>query len=425
MNILFLTQVLPFPPDAGPKVKTWQVLRYLHDKHHKITLVSFVRPEEEKYLPEIKKFGIQVYPVPMRRNRLMDLVYWLRSLVLGVPFLIERDNLPAMRSLLRRLSSSETYDVVHCDQLTMTQFAWGLQNTNGAKRPPIKVFDAHNATWKIVERMQENSWKLLRPILALESKRIKEYEGKIVREFEKTTAVTDIDRDLLLEAANISIDADRARDNCIESIPIAVDTGEIKPVKHVDGSKNIVTLGTLRYPPNADGIRWFIQKVLPTVVNELPGVTLTVIGKNPPPDFLQFAEQSPGIIEVTGYVEVEDLTPYLERACLMVVPVRVGSGMRVRILEAFARGMPVVTTTIGLEGINARPGEDVLVADDPESFARAVIRLAQDVELRARLSTNGRRLAETEYDWQVVLSKLAAIYERFEADSSASTASAR
>jgi len=98
--------------------------------------------------------------------------------------------------------------------------------------------------------------------------------------------------------------------------------------------------------------------------------------------------------------------------------------MRVRILEAFARGMPVVTTTIGLEGINARPGEDVLVADDPESFARAVIRLAQDVELQARISTNGRRLAETEYDWQVVLSKLAAIYERFEANSSASTASA-
>jgi glycosyltransferase involved in cell wall biosynthesis len=412
MNILFLTQVLPFPPDAGPKVKTWQVLRYLHDQGHKITLVSFVRAEEEKYLPEISKLGIQVYPVPMRRNRLMDIVYWVQSLLRGVPFLIERDNLPAMRALLHRLSSSEAFDVVHCDQLTMTQFAWNIKNPDAAKRPPIKVFDAHNATWKIVERMQENAWKVLSPILALESKKIKEYEGKIVREFEKTTAVTDIDRDLLLEAANMTADQDRARANCVESIPIAVDTSEMTPVRHVGGSLNIVTLGTLRYPPNADGIRWFIQKVLPTVVNDLPGVTLTVIGKNPPPDFLQYAEQAPKTIEVTGYVE--DLTPYLERACLMVVPVRVGSGMRVRILEAFARGMPVVTTTVGLEGINARPEEDVLVADDPDSFARAVIRLAQDPELQARLSANGRRLAETQYDWQVVLSKLAAIYDRFE-----------
>lgn len=408
MNILFLTQVLPFPPDAGPKVKTWQVLRYLHKAGHKITLVSFVRQEEEKHIPEIQKLGIQVHAVPMRRNRLMDVVYWLRSIVRGTPFLIERDNLPAMRATLRRLSSSETFDVFHADQLTMTQFWSSLVRAGGLKNTLFRVFDAHNATWKIVERMQENAWNILKPVLALESKRIKEYEGRIVCEFEKTTAVTEIDRDLLLEAANSVRGKSGAPINDIDCIPIAVDTGELQPVKHREGSINIVTLGTLRYPPNADGIRWFIQKVLPLIVSELPAIKLTVIGKNPPPDFLQAAQQNPNAVEVTGFVE--NLTPYLERACLMVVPVRVGSGMRVRILEGFARGVPVVTTTIGLEGINAQPGEDVLVADEPEAFARAVIQLVQDPALRVRLAENGRQLAETTYDWQVVLKKMDTIY---------------
>jgi glycosyltransferase involved in cell wall biosynthesis len=121
-----------------------------------------------------------------------------------------------------------------------------------------------------------------------------------------------------------------------------------------------MTMGTLHYPPNADGIRWFAKDVFPLVRQQVPQVTLTIVGKNPPPDFLHLQEQYPGVITVTGYVP--DLTPFMEKAAIMVVAVRAGGGMRVRILEAFARGLPVVTTTVGLEGIEARPGEDVLVA---------------------------------------------------------------
>jgi glycosyltransferase involved in cell wall biosynthesis len=173
-------------------------------------------------------------------------------------------------------------------------------------------------------------------------------------------------------------------------------------------SLNLVTLGTLHYPPNADGIRWFLGQVYPAVRHAVPGVSLTIIGKNPPADFRQAAEAD-GSIRVTGYVD--DLTPYLEQAALMVVPLRAGGGMRVRILEAFARGMPVVTSPVGLEGIEARPGEEVLVADSPEAFAGEVVRLLQDRELRERLAVRGRALAEVRYDWQVVLKAMAEVYQ--------------
>jgi glycosyltransferase involved in cell wall biosynthesis len=168
-------------------------------------------------------------------------------------------------------------------------------------------------------------------------------------------------------------------------------------------------LGTLHYPPNADGIRWFFNEVFPLVQKRVPDVTLTIIGKNPPRDFIELAERNPGTIKVTGYVD--DLVPYLEESALMVVPVRAGGGMRVRILEAFSYAMPVVTTTVGLEGIHGTPDHDVLVADTPLDFANRTIELLENPSLQERLSTNGRELATNKYDWQVVLAAMRPIYE--------------
>ena len=116
------------------------------------------------------------------------------------------------------------------------------------------------------------------------------------------------------------------------------------------------------------------------------------------------AEENDGKIKVTGYVP--ELTPYMQQAALLVIPVRAGSGMRVRILEALALAMPIVTTTIGVEGIDARNGEEVLISDTPDDFAAAVIRLMGDADLQAKLAVNGRRLAEKTYDWRIVLKKL-------------------
>ena len=419
MHILFLTQIVPYPPDSGPKVKTWHVLRHLVERGHRVTLSSFIRPEEEASIETLRELCHAVYTVPIHRSRPADLVYWLRSLITGRPFLIERDDLRAMHELVQRILAAEAIDAIHADQLTMTQFA--LRASRGSNRldqkspsstyvSPALIFDAHNAVWTIVERMRQNAPWFLKPVLALETKRIKHYEGYIVRKFDHTLAVTETDRRALLEAASSNFNGSKPASIEIPVIPIAVDTGQLQPISRFPGSVNILTLGTLHYPPNADGIRWFVREVLPLIQKQVPEATLTIVGKNPPKDFLERASQEPQSIHVTGYVP--ELAPHIEKAALMVVPVRAGGGMRVRILEAFAHAIPVVTTTIGLEGIDAQPGEDVLVADSPADFAGAVTRLLRDDSLQFRLAANGRRLAEQRYDWRVVLKEMDDIHKR-------------
>jgi len=259
----------------------------------------------------------------------------------------------------------------------------------------------------------------LQPLIRDEIRRVMHYEGMLVERFDHTFAVTEIDRQMLLTATNEIAPVPVVDPEAVPFhqpglaerilvIPIAIDCHELRPVQRPRDTANILTLGTLHYPPNADGIRWFVREVFPLVGQQTPQAHLTIIGKNPPADFLELAEKDPQRYTVTGYVP--DLNPYLEQSAVMVVPVRAGSGMRVRILEAFARGMPVVTTSVGLEGIDAQPGRDVLVADTPAEFAEAVNRLLLDEDLRTQLAVNGRLLAESHYDWRIVLGRLDKVY---------------
>lgn len=401
MNILFLSQIIPYPPDAGPKVKTWHVLRYLAGQGHAITLLAFVRPEEMAHVQSLHEVCRRVETVPITRSRLRDVGYLLKSQLSGRPFLVERDDLAAMRRAVTAALRREPFDVVYCDQLTMTQFVRTLPPGSGARR----IFDAHNATWAITERMGANAPLPLRAVLALETRRIVRYESAIVRGFEHTLAVTDIDRDALLHAVAATDGAAAAAAHAarIVTVPITIDTERYRPIPRPNPGPAIMTLGTLHYPPNADGIRWFVDDVLPLVRARIPDATLTIVGKNPPADLLRRAQHDPAVT-VTGYVP--SLTPYMAAAGTLVVPVRAGGGMRVRILEAFACAMPVVTTTVGLEGIDAVPGRDVLVADTPADFADAVVRLLQDDALNRRLAAAGRALVTAVYDWQAALPRL-------------------
>jgi glycosyltransferase involved in cell wall biosynthesis len=407
MNILFLAQIVPFPPDAGPRVKTWHVLRALAGQGHSVTLVSFVRPEEEPHLPALEKVCRAVHLVPIRRSRVADLGYMIRSYSSGRPFLVERDDLRPMQEAVNELVRANEFDFIHADQLTMVQFALRGAKAAAGKKPKI-VFDAHNAVWTIVERMRSNARWFLRPLLGVEARRVKRYEGGLLKQVDHVLAVTDVDRALLEESLNgVRKAGDRIAP--ITVAPIAVDTKQLQPINRKPASRKIVTLGTLHYPPNADGIRWFFTEVFPLIRRRVPDATLTIVGKNPPQDFLDFAAKNPDAVKVTGYVL--ELAPYLEQSALMVVPVRAGGGMRVRILEAFAYAMPVVTTTVGLEGIHAELERDVLVADAATEFAERVIELLNDTALQEKLSRNGRHLAETKYDWQTALAAMKPIYE--------------
>ncbi len=412
MRILFLTQVIPYPHDAGPKIKTWHVMRYLAERGHEIILTSFLRRDEESQVPELCGICKSVHTIPILRSRIADVYYWLRSYVTQRPFLIERDDFEAMHQVVRDQLAKMKIDIIHADQLSMAQFVARNVDLNSSSRPFL-VFDAHNAVWTIVEQMRKRVPRFIQPVLVVEAQRLKRFEGQVVNEFDHTLAVTESDRQALLQALTTVVDGSSSiakGRSSITVIPISVDTSKLQPIKRMKTSKNILALGTLHYPPNADGIRWFVSDIFPLIREHVPEAKLTIVGKNPPRDFIELQHRNPNSIHVTGYAP--DLIPYLEDACLMVVPVRAGGGMRVRILEGFAWAMPMVTTTVGLEGIDAQPGEHVLVADSELEFTTAVIRLLNDSALQERLAINGRRLAKRCYDWHVVLKRLDAVYNR-------------
>jgi glycosyltransferase involved in cell wall biosynthesis len=394
MKVLLLTQVLPYPPDSGPKVKTYNVLKYLAQRH-RVTLVSFVRGDQSEHARRLEQYCQAVHTVPMERGAIRDAWHMVRSLVTGQPFMMLRDDRKAMRDLIERLRAERHFDVVHADQLNMGQYA---ERVLGA----FKILDAHNALWLLYKRLWETMSPGLRKLLLGRDWRLlKAYEGRLVREFDAVLAVSHEDRTALQEAAGQPVD--------IAVIPIAIDTDEVTIVERDAEPGHILHIGTMYWPPNIDGVLWFAHEVYPLIRQQRPDVYFDIVGARPPQEIVALNGDRTGI-NVLGYVA--DPTPYLRQAALMVVPLRAGGGMRVKILNAMAQGIPLVSTTLGCEGIEVVPGENILVADEPDALAGAVLHLLNDADLAARLAAEGRRLAEEKYDYRHACRSLDDVYAR-------------
>ncbi len=399
MKVLLLTQVLPYPPDSGPKAKTWNVLKYLA-QHHQITLVSFVRGDQSAQVRHLERYCQAVHAVPMERSVLHDGLAMVRSLLTGQPWMMVRDDRAAMRRLVDRLTVETRFDIAHADQLNMAQYA--------ARAPGAsKVLDAHNALWLLYKRLCETMEPGLQKwLLRRDWQLLKKYEGQICREFGAVLAVSEEDKTALIEA--MDGEGQRTEPNPhITVIPIAVDTDEVPMVARRQEADHILHIGTMYWPPNIDGILWFIREVYPFIRERHPAVTFDVVGARPPQEIADLAKDGTGI-NVTGYVA--DPTPYLEQAGVMVVPLRAGGGMRVKILNALAQGLPIVSTSLGCEGIAVTHGQNILIADTPHDFAEAVLRLLDSPEFATQLGHNGRRLAEQEYDYRQACRPMDAVY---------------
>jgi len=398
MRILLLTQILPYPPDSGPRVKTFYLLKDLA-RRHEVTLVSLVRSAEEAAGVEaLRGLCHAVYTVSLRRSRVRDAYHLLRSLLAGDSFLMRRDDSPKLRTLLAELTARERFDIVHADQLNMAQFALSLPA--GAR-----VLDEHNAVWTIVQRMAAHSSYARRLLLELEGRRLRRYEAAICARFDALLTVSAPDLAFLqLAAAEAGVALPSA-----SVIPIAVDAHGAPPVEREPNPLTILSMATMFWPPNVDGVLWFAREVYPLVRRAVPAARFIVMGARPPATVRQLAAEDPSI-SVTGYVA--DPRPYLEQTAALIVPVRAGGGMRVKILEALARGLPIVSTTIGYEGIALTPGEHLLVGDTPADFAAALVQLLRDPGLGRSLAAAGRRVAEEAYDWHAINPRVDAVYER-------------
>ncbi|MDX1688696.1 MAG: glycosyltransferase family 4 protein [Candidatus Promineifilaceae bacterium] len=402
MKILYLSQLVPYPADAGPKIRIYHVLQYLAQAGHEITLVAFRREEDDpEQLDHLYRYCREIHTVLMRRSLLQDLWQVASGIVSGHPFLISRDSVDEMYQTLQEVAVRDSFDAIHADQLWMAQYALAAGRRNGHAR---LVLDEHNAMYLIPERLASGANPLRRAILNREARNMARYEVETCKQFDNVVWVSAEDRRAVrgqstkLRGANGSSGpATNGMNNLV--IPICVDPQAKAVIQRRPDARRVTFLGGLHWPPNAEGVLWFMEEVWPQVQKQAPDAVLTILGKNPPSAVVRRA-QVDAHVEAPGYVE--DVTPYLAETVAFIVPLHAGGGMRVKILDAWSWGLPVVSTTIGVEGLWYRDGENVLIADRPGAFAQATLRLLMRPEQAAALGAAGRQTVEAHYDWRRV-----------------------
>ena len=394
LRILMLSQMVVYPADAGPKVKTLQVLRHLAERHE-VTYCAFARaPEEHRQAAALRPCCRRVETVQLTRSRLSDIGYLADSLAHGESFLLRRDDRAAMRAAVRRLLAEQRIEVIHVDQLNMMRFV--PPTWNGAV-----VLDEHNAVWLRVERLRTHAPDPFRRwLLGREARLIRAEEAGACTRAEVVLAVSDQDREALaaiMGGANITV------------VPIAVDVARYAPIREARNPRpdRVLTIGTMFSPPNSEGVAWWLREGYERLRALRPHVVYDIVGPRPPASLRALAARRPSV-RVHGYVA--DPTPFWTSASVLAVPLLSGGGVRVKILEAMASGVPIVSTSIGCEGLAARDGEHLLIADTPTAFAEACARLLDDTALARRLASNACQLVRDRYDARVAFAPLDAAY---------------
>jgi glycosyltransferase involved in cell wall biosynthesis len=286
------------------------------------------------------------------------------------------------------------FDVVNLEFPYLAHFRFD----RAGRAPPI-VVDAHDIAYEIVRQFAQRDGGAGRSLYAsINWRKLKKEE---LGAFRRASAVCVCS---LADQNRIKGDAPSVR---TVVIPNGADVEQYKPRPDdpAPDGRTVVFFGLLATLPNIDGATWFVNEVWPHVVREKPDARCKIIGKGATKAVLDLAR--PGV-EITGFVE--DLRPHLASAAALVVPLRLGSGTRLKIVEGMAMGKAIVSTTLGAEGIDAVPGRDILVADDPAAFAGAVVRLLRDPALGASLGASGRALAVERYAWSAAAADLEKLF---------------
>lgn len=383
MRLLFLTETIPFPLDSGGRIKTFHTLRMLAAEHE-VHCHALVRDSDRmRHKATLDALGINVTLHDIPRTLVNTSAAAGAALITRRPFTVQRH---IHRRVLRQVQdevASRQFDAVYCDHLSMFEYGrrLGLPVLLDAHNVEYAIFRRHAATLgsRPARLLYEREWR------ALEA-----YERSAYKHCRLIFSVSDVDAE--------EIRALGAAPNAVIPVPISVDVSGMPPPTPLISSPNLLFVGGLRWPPNADAVVHLVEDVLPRVRRLVPDATLTVVGEAPEALRLRLAGHEG--VRLAGYVD--DLTPSFAASRVLVVPIRSGSGMRVKILDGLARAMPIVTTRVGGEGINARDGEEWLVADDPSDFADCVVRVLRDDRLAQRLREGGRAFVQRHHDVPVI-----------------------
>lgn len=394
MKVLFLFTRPLFPLNTGAKIRTFNLLKGV-SKYHDITFAAFANsPSEQAELNQVAKYCKKVIALKSKPFGTLQLgLLVLKNLFSRLPLTIQKYWSPEAKAQLDREVKSTRYDLIHCDQPHLAPYIEDYKSIP-------KLLNEHNIEAQITRRYAENSEsELKRKFLLWQWQKMKRYELALWQKFDMITVVSQVDLATLLSACPTA--------NVME-ISNGVDTDYFSPNGIVEEPKNLLFTGSMDWLPNEDAVGYFVEKIWPHVYNRFPDAKFYIVGRNPGAKVRDLKAVKG--IEVTG--TVPDVRPFMKRCNLFIVPLRIGGGSRLKILEALSMQKKVISTSIGCEGLDVTPEENILVADSPEAFAQEIIKAWTKPDKQSQLGERGRNLVLEKYDWRIIAKKLNMVYEQ-------------
>ena len=396
-HVAVLDEELPFPLTSGKRIRTFNLLARLSGEH-RITLIAHRQcdPGEQKIAEQaMTNAGITVRVVDRSVPAKSGIGFYARLFAnqfSPLPYSVATHASSAMAGEVARLAREDRPDLWHAE---WTPYARLL-----AGRAEPWVIMAHNVESLIWQRSAEVETNALkRWVLREQWRKFERFETWACQSATRTSAVSREAARLMARLFGVA-DADVV-DN-------GVDTRLFQPAPARDRDPiKALFLGSLDWRPNLDGVRWMLEQIWPLVRDQEPNAVFQVVGRKPPRDLRTLIERTPG---VELHADVPDVRPFLEQAGMMVVPLRIGGGSRLKILEALATALPVVTTHVGVEGLRLRNQEHLSIADEPEAFAESMLDTIAYHQLACRMAARGRMTVEREYDWDALAARLGRIW---------------
>lgn len=401
MHIVIVDEELPYPPTSGKRIRIFNLIKQLA-KRHKITMICHRNPDPEEarqaqmYLADL---GTETVLVDRKKTlgsgRAKGPRFCARmvlNLFSSVPYSVQWNNCPRMREAVRRYAAEHAVDLWQCE---WAPYATALMGLAGVRW----VMMAHDIQSRIWERYYHSeSNPLKRCYIGQQWRRYRRYEHRVFSKAPLTIMVTQEDAELAGRefAARRTAIVDNGVDVAYyASAPCRDNT----PRRAGD----ILFLGNLEWRPNIDGVRLLLNDVFPLVLAEVPTARLCIVGRRPPKWLVQLGKSA---CNVEIHADVPDVRPFLYRCGVMAVPLRIGGGSRLKILEALATDLPVVSTKIGAEGLHLRAGSHYAEADSSEDMARILVRWIRNPESTKDMVLAGRRVVEAQYDWSILAEKM-------------------
>ncbi len=399
MRILWLKTELLHPIDKGGKIRTYQMLKELKRGDHHIAYLTLddgsaaddARARATEYCDEL-------IVIPHRTRPKFSAGFYIElalNLISPLPYFMKKYESTEMRRAIIEHTKREAFDVLVCDFLQPSINV-------PASVPCATVLFQHNVEAMIWKRHYEvQTHPLKKAYLRGQWHKSRAYEQAACLRFDAVAAVSVEDREMMRGEYGVEQ---------IWDVPTGVDTDFFRPRGTNDlKPHNLVFTGSMDWLPNEDAIQYFTKEIMPRIKQRVPEATLTIVGRNPYPSLIELGKRDPSVI-VTG--RVEDVRPYMEEAAAYIVPLRIGGGTRLKIYEAMAMEKPIISTTIGAEGLPVRDGAELLVADTPDAFADAVVRVITNEAMARELGARAARTVREHFGWDKVAASFAQICER-------------